>query len=91
VSKSRLDRVKAIPWLTLLQVGVVVGRRWNALSRKDRQRLARLVRESRGRARNLSVKDRRELRRLARKLDVGGVGRELLALRRRGRKRRRRG
>jgi hypothetical protein len=90
VSKSKLDRVKDLPWLALLQAVVVVGRRWNAISAKDRARLTRLVRESRGRMGNLSAKERVELRRLVRKLDPKGAGRELLPLMRGGRKRRKR-
>jgi hypothetical protein len=86
VSK-KLDRLKAVPWLALLQVGVVVGRRWNALSQKERARLTALVRESRGRPGNLSLRERSELRKLSRKLDFGSVGRELLGLVRGGRRR----
>jgi hypothetical protein len=85
---SKVDRVKGLPWLMLLQAGMVLGKRWSALSAKDRARLARLVRQSRGRVGNLSVKDRLELRRLSRKLDLKGAGRELLPLLRGGRKRR---
>jgi hypothetical protein len=48
------------------------------------------VRESRGRVGNLSVKQRMELRKLARKLDLKGIGRELMPLVRRGRGRKRR-
>lgn len=88
VSKSKLDRVKALPWLMLLQVGVVVGKRWSALSQKERARLTQLVRESQGRLGSLSMRERSELRRLSRKLDLGGAGRELLALMRPGRRRR---
>jgi hypothetical protein len=90
VSKSKVDRVKDLPWLALLQAVVVVGRRWSALSQKDRTRLTGLVRESRGRVGNLSAKERVELRRLVRKLDPKGAGRELLPLMRGGRKRRKR-
>ncbi len=85
-SDSKLGRtVKAVPWTTLLQGTVIVGRRWAALSRKERARLSELVRKSRGRVGNLSVKQRLELRKLARKLDVKGMGRELIALGRGGR------
>jgi hypothetical protein len=90
VRKSKLDRVKALPWLALLQGGVVVGKRWRTLSAKERARLTGLVRESRGRAGNLSAKERHELGRLVRKLDVKGVGRELLPLVRGSRQRRKR-
>ena len=45
---SKVDRVKGLPWLLLLQAAVVLGKRWSALSAKDRARLARLVRQSKG-------------------------------------------
>ncbi len=87
---SKLKRtVKAVPWATLLQGTVIVGRRWAALSAKERARFTELVQKSRGRIRNLSVKERLELRKLAHKLDVRGMGDELFALRRRKRSRRR--
>ena len=85
-SDSKLERTaKAVPWVALLQVWAIVGRRWGALSRKERARLTELVRDSRGRVGNLSVRQRLELRKLARKLDVKGMGRVLLALKRGGR------
>jgi hypothetical protein len=93
-SKSLIkSTVGAVPWLTIARVAMVVSRRWNALSAKERARLAQLVGESRGRVGNLSIKQRAELRKLARKLDLKGLGRELWPLvrggrRRRGRKRR---
>jgi hypothetical protein len=50
----------------------------------------RLMRDSRGRLSNLTGKEREELKRLVGKADLKGMGRDLLALRRgrRGRKRR---
>jgi hypothetical protein len=74
---SAVDRVKALPWTAMLQVSLVLGRRWRSLSDKDRDRFTRLVRDSRGRASNLSTKERAELRRLVGKLDVKRTGREL--------------
>jgi hypothetical protein len=88
--KSKRERVKALPWAALLQGVVVVARRWRALSQKDRARLGGLVRDSRGRPGNLSRKERAELRRLAGKLELKGIARELLGLARGGRRRRRR-
>ncbi len=82
--------VGAVPWAVLLRGGAIVGKRWTALSAKERAQLAQLVRESRGRIGNLSVKQRVELRKLARKLDLKGMGRELLPLVRGGRRRGRR-
>ena len=69
---------------------MVLGRRWTALSKKDRERLTRLVRESRGRLGHLSARERGELRRLVGKLDVKRASRELLPLVRAGRRGRRR-
>ncbi len=68
----------------------MLGERWRALSEKDRARLTRLVRESRGRLGHLSARERDELRKLVRKLDLKGMGRELLPLVRGGRGRKRR-
>ena len=82
--------VGAVPWAVLLRGGAIVGKRWTALSAKERAQLAQLVRESRGRIGNLSVKQRVELRKLARKLDLKGMGRELLPLVRGGGRRGRR-
>jgi hypothetical protein len=93
-SDSKLKgAARAVPWATLLQGTVIVGRRWAALSAKERARLTELVRRSRGRIGNLSVRERMELRKLAHKLDIKGMGSELMALgrhrrRRHGRKRR---
>jgi hypothetical protein len=87
---SRVKRtVAAVPWLALVRGTMIVGKRWTALSSKERARLAELVRESRGRVGNLSVKQRLELRRLVHKLDLKGLGGELLPLVRGGRKRKR--
>jgi hypothetical protein len=90
--KSKLERLRALPWIAVVQGAVVISRRWRALSAKDRARLGRLARASQGRPSNLSGKERAELRALARKLDPVGLGRELLALGgrsgRRGRRRR---
>ena len=75
-----VSRVKALPWAVLLQVGLAIGNRWRGLSEKDRARLTRLLRDSRGRLGNLSAKDRNELRGIVRKLDIRGVGSELRPL-----------
>jgi hypothetical protein len=95
VSKRRESKslvkstVGAVPWLTVARVAMVVNRHWNALSGKERTRIAQLVGESRGRASNLSIKQRAELRKLGRKLDLQGMGRELWPLLRGGKRGRR--
>jgi hypothetical protein len=89
--KSKLRRVKDLPWALLLQMGVVLGKRWRSLSAKDRARLTRLTRESQGRLSNLSDKQRKELKKLVGKLDPKRTSRELVLLTRarRWRKKRR--
>jgi hypothetical protein len=93
--RSKRQRVKALPWGALLQAVFVIRRHWQSLSQKDRARLSSLARESGGRPSNLSAKERAELRKLAGKLDLKGLRRELGGLRRgrgagRGCRRRRR-
>jgi hypothetical protein len=90
-SKSRAKgKLGAIPWLALARGATIVGRRWTALSAKDRARLVALVRESRGRVGNLSVKQRLELRKLAGRLDLKGMARDLFPVVRGGGRRGRR-
>ncbi|MCW3069461.1 MAG: hypothetical protein JWL67_2086 [Solirubrobacterales bacterium] len=84
------SRLRALPWAGLAQAGLAAGRRWRALSPKDRANLTRLVRDSRGKAGNLSSKERKELGKLVRKLDLKGLGRDVLAPLRGGRRKRRR-
>jgi len=88
--KFKLKRVKDLPWVLLLQMGVVLGRRWRSLSAKDRARLTKLTRESQGRLGNLSEKQRKELRKLVGKLDPKRTSRELVLLTRARRWRKRR-
>ena len=85
--KSKLARVKDLPWALLLQMGVVLGKRWRSLSAKERARLTQLTRESQGRLSNLSDKQRKELKKLVGKLDPKRTSRELVLLTRARRRR----
>ncbi len=80
--------MRVLPWGLMAQVVVLVGRRWRALSGKDRARLARLIRDSQGRVSNLNSRERAELRKLIGRLELRGLAGELVALVRRGRSRR---
>jgi hypothetical protein len=88
--KSKLQRVKDLPWALLLQMGLVLGKRWRSLSAKDRTRLTELTRGSRGRLDNLSAKERRELKKLVGKLHPKRTARDLVLLTRARRRRKRR-
>ncbi len=74
------SRLSALPWAMLLQTGVLLGKRWMALSEKERARLKALLLQSRGRIGALSTRERLELGRLLRKLDLKGAGPELMTL-----------
>ena len=87
--KSKVAKVKeSVPWAELAQGGIAIGSRWRRLSRKERDRMLGLARESRGRLTTLTAKERKELRRLVGKLDLPGLARELTGLQRDWRKRR---
>jgi hypothetical protein len=90
-SKNAARLKDAVNWSLLARAGLVVARRWTALSSKERARLARLLRNWRGHTSNLSTRERIELRKLVRKLDLKGASRELMPLMRGRGKRRKRG
>ncbi len=59
---------------------MIVGSRWQALSEKERARITAMLRDSGGHPGRLGPRERKELRKLAGKLDLAGMSRELLAL-----------
>jgi hypothetical protein len=65
--------------LAVAQVALLVRRHLTLLEPDERIRLARLVRDSKGRPRaNLSANERQELLRLVNKLEPGRFGRDAL-------------
>jgi hypothetical protein len=83
-----LRRLRAVPWLVVLQAGVIANEHWQKLSTSERARLTGLVRTSKGSPGNLSAKERAEVKRLVGKLDIPAVGKSLLPIAsRRGRRR----
>jgi hypothetical protein len=77
---SEHEFARDLPWAAVLQGGMLVARQWRRLSEKDRERIRELLEESGGRLSRLSRKERKELRKLAGKLDLLGVGRQLLPI-----------
>ena len=73
--------------MSIVGVLIAVGRRWRALSEKERRRLVGLVREAGVRPDRLSPRERRELRKLLAKLDLRGIGRDVGRLARKASKR----
>ncbi|HEX8207122.1 MAG TPA: hypothetical protein VF587_13760 [Solirubrobacteraceae bacterium] len=81
--------LRALPWKRILAVARVVLERFSEdIPKKDRQRLAALLRKSKGDPRRLTTAERRELVAIVRQVDVAKLGREvagMLALARTGR------
>ncbi|HSS56746.1 MAG TPA: hypothetical protein VLK59_01970 [Solirubrobacteraceae bacterium] len=74
---SRLPARRAIPWAVLLEVMVVTREHWERLTPGERAHLTALLRKSRARPGNLTPGERRDVRRLAAKLDLPALGRNL--------------
>jgi hypothetical protein len=70
---------------------VIARDHWGKLTPGERAHLSALVRKSRGRPGNLTARERGDLRRLAGKLDLPGLGRSAAPVARRLRPRPRRG
>jgi hypothetical protein len=79
----RLPARRAVPWAVLLELVIVARDHWEKLTPGERAHLAALVRKSRGRPGNLTPSERRDVRRLAAKLDVPALGRNLAPVARR--------
>ena len=73
--------VRALPWGRILAVARVVLERFtDDIPKKDRNRLAALLRKSKGDPRRLTTAERREVVHILRQLDVAKLGREVAAL-----------
>jgi hypothetical protein len=80
---SRLPARRAIPWAVVLELMVIARDHWDKLTPGERAHLSALVRKSRGRPGNLTARERADLRRLAAKLDLPGLGRSVAPVARR--------
>lgn len=82
--------IRGVPWLVVIQAAMAAREHWGVLTLRERTELARLLRSTRGRASNLTAHEKAELRRLVGRLDLPGLGKDLLPVvaRRGGRKRR---
>jgi hypothetical protein len=85
---SPMPRFRVAPWMVALDVAVVLRDVWGRLESHDRRRLGEIVR----RGRSMSERDKAELKRIVRKLELIDAGRQLVPIvgrRRRGRRGRR--
>ena len=79
----RLPALRAIQWAVLLDALVLAREHWERLTPGERAHLAALLRKSRARPGNLTPGERRDVRRLAAKLDLPTLGRNLAPVARR--------
>ena len=73
-------RLKALPigWAILVGQAVLVARRhWGNLSPRSRARVRELIAKSKGRPGNLTARERSELLRIAREVDLRTLARDL--------------
>ncbi|HET6508188.1 MAG TPA: hypothetical protein VFG42_15460 [Baekduia sp.] len=76
--KPRIPGGKAVPWMLMLQSAMILREHWTRLDEHDRHELSRIVRKSHGNPGNLSKRERGELLRIVRRLDLVTAGRKLM-------------
>ena len=89
---AKLDRVRTIPWLVLMDIArVTVSHLDENLDARDRKRVLSVARRTKGDVRKLTEREKADLKRIARDLNVTLLARNLLPaaqdMRRRARRR----
>ena len=74
--EATMPRLRAIQWMVLLDVALVARERWNRLESNERRRLTEIARNGR----HMSARDREDLGRIVRKLELMDAGRELMPI-----------
>jgi hypothetical protein len=68
---------RAVPWLVVYEIARAAKDHWDQLEPRDRNRLAELMRRSKGLPQNLTPSERDELRQLVRRLHLLRLGTSL--------------
>ncbi len=74
----RMLPLRGVPWMLVLEGAFIAREHWQHLTSDERDRLRDLIRRSKGRPANLAMHERDEVRQLVAKLDVPGIGREMI-------------
>jgi hypothetical protein len=74
---------RRVPWMVAFEAALLMRQHWRQLPPHDRARMAELARRSGGRWARLTPDERADFRRIAKNLDLLGLGRELLPFGRR--------
>jgi hypothetical protein len=84
-----ISRVRAMPWVMVLQLAMTLRRHWKYLTPGERAKLASLLRKSQGVPNRLTRAERAEVRLLVRKLEPIAIARSVAPIGRKGVGRRR--
>lgn len=69
---------KRMPWFMALQAGMIAREHWAKLEPADRAELQQLIVKSRGRASNLTARERADAKAIVQKLELAGFGKALI-------------
>jgi len=83
-----ITRVRAMPWVMVFELAMVMRKHWKRLEPKDRERLSELLRKSQGVPTRLTPRERADVRELLGKLEPGAIARSIVPIGRRAVKRR---
>ena len=72
-----ITRVRAMPWVMVLQLAITLRRHWKYLTPTERAQLAGLIKKSQGVPTRLTPAERADVRRLVRKLEPFTIARSV--------------
>jgi hypothetical protein len=73
--------VRALPWARILAIArIILERVGDDIPKKDRQRLAALLKKSKGDPRKLTVNERHEVFTIIRRVDVARLGKDVASV-----------
>jgi hypothetical protein len=75
-----ISRVRAVPWVVVLQLGMTLRRHWKYLTPEERLRLGALIKKSQGSPTKLTPHERADVRALVRKLEPFAMARSVAPL-----------
>lgn len=77
---SSKSRIKALPWVLLMELAWTLSQYWARLPKHDRAELQRLLVKSKGLPQNLTAHERSELKRIVVALDLKSAARQVAPL-----------
>jgi hypothetical protein len=75
-----ITRVRAMPWVMVLQLAMTLRRHWTYLTPAERAQLGALIKKSQGAPSKLTPSERADVRRLVRKLEPITIARSVVPL-----------